>query len=192
MHDDALRPLLENSLSRELKEMLLNNPAPDHSYDSLVAHYQSLDIRLREYRSYQNQTLPAVPRSNLPPWPRRTSPPRGRSPPLPRRAPPPAGDPMDLSNQRRPLGPNRRENHLCYRCGSDTHYIRDCPEPDTRNMQARTGTIRRAHTSRSPDAQSIQPRTGAAFSLNPPRSPIYGHRRSTPSPDGTENGASLA
>jgi hypothetical protein len=146
---DALAPLLEKAVSRELHEMLLNNPPANYGYQTLVTHFQGLDIRLQEYRESsrlrqhygRNPPRPGKgigsqgqERANR----KSPSPPRGRSPPKDL----PTGDPMDLSNQRRPRNPNRRkENHQCFRCGSPTHYLRNCPEPNTRPRQFRSAGI---------------------------------------------------
>ncbi|KEY74877.1 hypothetical protein S7711_09667 [Stachybotrys chartarum IBT 7711] len=140
LEGDALAPFLKKAVSRELYEMLLNNPPADYGYQTLVKHFQNLDIRLQEhhegsrlrqhygrnpFRPGKGIGSPLRERANR----KSPSPPRGRSPPKDL----PAGDPMDLSNQRRPRNPNyRRENNQCFRCGSSTHYIRGCPEPDTR------------------------------------------------------------
>lgn len=79
---------------------------------------------------------------------------------------------MDLSNQRRPPTLDRQSNNLCYRCGSNSHYIRDCPKPDTRRTQFRSAALDRRGS----------PAT---------RSPTLSPRQSSPSPDRTENGVSL-
>uniref|UniRef100_A0A0D2YKU3 RNA-directed DNA polymerase n=1 Tax=Fusarium oxysporum (strain Fo5176) TaxID=660025 RepID=A0A0D2YKU3_FUSOF len=149
LEGDALAPFLEKAVSKELSEMLLNNPPADYSYNTLVSHFKELDIRLQEYREKSRPYIPK--RSNPIPrvGPTRTraerqerkspSPRRGRSPP---ENPQLAGDPMDLSNQRRYIRPNyRRENNQCFRCGSSSHYLRDCPEPDTRPAKFRHAAI---------------------------------------------------
>jgi hypothetical protein len=130
---------LEQAVSRELRGMLVHNPPPSYEYHALAAFLQDLENRRRRFAT----DLYVAPRRNntssreSPPRPKRKSPSprRGRSPPENRQ---PAGEPMDLSNQRRHNRPNaRRENNQCFRCGSDNHYLRDCPEPDNRPTKFR-------------------------------------------------------
>lgn len=172
MADNALTPLLFQGVSRELQDMLLHSPAPSRDFRQYANHLQTLDNR---YRQHQQQVHRSKPSSQLITQGRKKSPSprRGRS--QPRQSPPKldTGEPMDLSNQRRPLGPSRRENNLCFRCGSSAHHIRECPKPDTRSTQIRAAALYR-------------PSYSAAGSPSP--SP----RRLTPSPDHTENGASLS
>ncbi|KFA54492.1 hypothetical protein S40293_09985 [Stachybotrys chartarum IBT 40293] len=164
LEGDALAPFLEKAVSRELYDMLLNNPPPDYGYQTLAKHFQNLDIRLQEHRE-GNRLRQHYSRNPLRPSRgtgsrvqegtnrKSPSPPRGHSPPKDL----PAGDPMDLSNQRRPRNPNyRRENNRCFRCGSSTHHIRSCPEPDIRPRQFRSAGIRPAldHSASPPHSQS--------------------------------------
>jgi hypothetical protein len=86
---------------------------------------------------------------------------------------------MDLSNQRRYNRPNyRRENNQCFRCGLSTHYLRDCPEPDTRPAKFRHAAI--TYSPRRPSRQT---------SSQSPTSSRPGSRNSW---RGQENGASLS
>lgn len=175
---EALAPLLENAISRELKEMLLFAPPPSDQYDELVAHFQELDTRHREHILSKWGTRSPTALTTLPAathaWKNRhMSPARGRSPPKAPPAPADTADHMDLSNQRRRLpGPNRKENQLCYRCGSDGHYVRDCPNPDTRNTQVRSAAV---HDWNRPSTRSLVPSS----------------RGSTPSSDHVGNGVGL-
>ncbi|KAI6777575.1 uncharacterized protein J7T54_004871 [Emericellopsis cladophorae] len=179
MADSNLTPLLFQGISRELQDMLLHNPPPSREFHQYANHLQTLDNRYRQHQQQIQRSQP--PRPTLHQNHRQTSPRRGRSPPShgpPRHTMPavaPVNDPMDLSNQRRPWGPNRREKNLCFRCGSDSHHIRDCRKPDTRRTQARFAALNNEDLSpaRSPD------------------SPALDSRKSTPSPDRTENGVSL-
>jgi hypothetical protein len=187
MEGDALTPFLEKAVSKELSDMLLYNPPANYSYNTLVSHFREMDIRLQEHRertrprtfnksnSTPRTTLVTVP---LPTGSRKKSPSprRGRSPPENRQHP---GEPMDLSNQRRYNRPNtRRENNQCFRCGSNSHYLRDCPEPDTRPIKFRQAAI-----TYSPPRNSRRPS---------PRSPVSNRSDSRNSLRYQENGVSLS
>jgi hypothetical protein len=171
LHDEALTPLLFQGISRELQDMLLHSPAPTRNFREYANHLQTLDNRFRQHQQQVNRGR-AVPSSSGPKRMKTPSPTRGRSPTGPATAP---GDPMDLSNQRQPRGPNRKANHLCYRCGSDSHYVRDCPKPDTRNTQVRSAAL---PAPCSPTLTNL--------------SPVPSSRRSSTPPTHSENGASLS
>ncbi|KAG6977994.1 hypothetical protein FocnCong_v021484 [Fusarium oxysporum f. sp. conglutinans] len=47
LEGDVLAPFLEKAISKELFEMLLNNPPADYSYHTLVSHFRELDIAYR-------------------------------------------------------------------------------------------------------------------------------------------------
>jgi hypothetical protein len=186
LEGDFLAAPLEKAVSKELSDMLLHNPPADYSYDTLVSHFQELDTRLREHRErtrpYTSKKQTATPyirpaRYQTTRQERKSpSPRRGRSPP--ERAQP-SGDPMDLSNQRRYQRPSyRRENNQCFRCGSSTHYIRDCPEPDTRPAKFRHAAI--TYSPRHPSRQES------------PKSPTSSRSDSHNSQIYQENGASLS
>ncbi|KAH7461732.1 hypothetical protein FOMA001_g18901 [Fusarium oxysporum f. sp. matthiolae] len=166
--------------------MLLNNPPADYSYNTLVSHFKELDIRLQEYREKSRPYIPK--RSNPIP---RVGPTRTRAERQERKSSRPvgveaapenpqlAGDPMDLSNQRRYIRPNyRRENNQCFRCGSSNHYLRDCPEPDTRPAKFRNAAI-----PQSPYRYSRR---------SSPKSPTSNRSDSCGSQRHQENGASLS
>ncbi|KAJ0134012.1 Biofilm regulator 1 [Fusarium oxysporum f. sp. albedinis] len=183
---DALAPFLEKAVSKELSEMLLYNPPADYSYQTLVSHFRGLDIRLQEHRERTRPYISRKPTTTAYVRPtyiqttrqerKSSSPRRGRSPP--ERAQP-SGDPMDLSNQRRYQRPSyRRENNQCFRCGSSTHYIRDCPEPDTRPAKFRHAAI--TYSPRHPSRQES------------PKSPTSSRSDSRNSQIYQENGASLS
>jgi Domain of unknown function (DUF4939) len=169
MPEDALTPLLFQGISRELQDMLLHSPAPAREFHQYANHLQTLDNRYRQHQQQMSRIRPAdqtpAPRLKRSPSPR-----RGRSPPSLAITP---GDRMDLSNQRRAPGPNRKVDNLCYRCGSNRHYVRDCPKPDTRNIQAQSAALHHSGSST-------------------PSSSTSSSRRLTPSPDQMENGESLS
>jgi hypothetical protein len=173
--EDALSPLLFQNISRDLQDMLLHNPTPSREYHQFANHLQSLDNRYRQHQIQTRQPRPAPKKES---FPRRYSPKpqRGRSPPT---APVPAGEPMDLGNQRRYNRPNRRrDNNQCFRCGSSNHYLRDCPEPDTRPTR-----LRQAALAYSPDCTSRR---------TSPRSPASSRSVSRNSRREQENGVSLS
>ncbi|KAH7478061.1 hypothetical protein FOMA001_g9035 [Fusarium oxysporum f. sp. matthiolae] len=63
LEGDVLAPFLEKAISKELFEMLLNNPPADYSYHTLVSHFRELDIRLQEYRE---RSRPYAPKRSNP------------------------------------------------------------------------------------------------------------------------------
>jgi hypothetical protein len=79
---------------------------------------------------------------------------------------------MDLGSlRRRPGQPTtRRDRGECFRCGSATHMVRDCPQPDTRHLRP-MGVIR-----------------GRAIS---PDSTTTSRKSLSPTPSQSENGVSL-
>ncbi|KAL9564025.1 hypothetical protein ACKAV7_011799 [Fusarium commune] len=181
---DALAPFLEKAVSKELSEMLLHNPPADYSYHTLISHFRGLDIRLQEHRERIRPYISRKPTTTAYVRPVQTtrqerkspSPRRGRSPP--ERAQP-SGDPMDLSNQRRYQRPSyRQENNQYFRYSSSTHYIRDCPKPDTRPAKFRHAAI--TYSLRHPSRQES------------PKSPISSRSNSHNSQIYQENGASLS
>lgn len=141
MPEESLPVLLDQAISSELRNMLLHHDPPSREFNQYAAFLQGLENRLQQHDATYRPPSWRNPNPN--PRPNRRaktpSPHRGRSPPTPRAAAP-AGDPMDLSNQRRSWGPNRRENNLCFRCGSSSHFIRDCHKPDARKIQIRSAT----------------------------------------------------
>ncbi|KAG7410159.1 hypothetical protein Forpi1262_v017840 [Fusarium oxysporum f. sp. raphani] len=187
LDDNALAPFLEKAISGELYDMLLTNPPTDYNYHTLVTHFQNLDIRLQEHREGNRLRFPfkkpaqgpgkvVTPLRQEARKIKSSSPRRGRSPPENRQ---PAGDPMDLSQQRRYNRPNyRRENNQCFRCGSSNHYLRDCPEPDTRPAKFRNAAI-----PQSPYRYSRR---------SSPKSPTSNRSDSCGSQRHQENGASLS
>lgn len=181
--DESKRIIMDQAISNELKDMLVHHDPPTGaSFNEYTSFLQGLENRIRKryagtQRYQDTRTGPAVSAT-----PRFQSPTRGRSPPnrgpARRRSPSPNpinshGDPMDLSNQRRRWGLNRKDNNLCFRCGSGSHYVRDCPEPDTRGTQFRSAALDRRGSPAN-------------------RSPMSSPRRSTPSPDRMKNGVSLS
>ncbi|KAG6998160.1 Transposon Tf2-6 polyprotein [Fusarium oxysporum f. sp. conglutinans] len=175
LEGDVLAPFLEKAISKELFEMLLNNPPADYSYHTLVSHFRELDIRLQEYRE---RSRPYAPKRSNPtphrgptyirpeeherraPSPRKNqkshSPRRGRSPPENRQ---PAGDPMDLSNQRRYNRPNYRR------------------KTTSASVAARLLTTSATAPNLTPDLPTsdtpLFPGAPAAIAATPPRDPQY-------------------
>ena len=157
MSEDALTPLLFQGISSELQAMLLHSPAPSRKFRVYAAHLQDLDNRFRQHQQQlqrargpttqkQPATTPVIPHDQP------TS--RGRSP-VPHRQHSPIGDPMDLSSSRRNT---RKEKGECFRCGSKSHFVGQCPEPDNRRTQLRP-VIQRFRT---PSASSCTSDRGPA------------------------------
>jgi hypothetical protein len=146
MPEDALTPLLFQGISRELQDMLLHNPSPSRKYRDYANHLQGLDNRYRQHQQQVARTRnPTTPRpatsyaATTRPTTTASETPRHVQSPRPewrnqRPASPPAtgGDPMDLSAQKKFVPNGRRERGECFRCGSKTHRVASCPEPDTR------------------------------------------------------------
>jgi hypothetical protein len=123
MSDDALSTILEQAVSKEVKELLISNKPPSRSYLNLAKHIQELENR-RQYYS----TTPAFR-----PYVAPTVKPAITTTTTTRLAP---SDPMDLSSQRR-LPPSDKETGNCFRCHKPGHRIRDCPHLDTRSKTLR-------------------------------------------------------
>lgn len=179
MPEDALPPLLFQGISEELQDMLLHNPAPSRQYHEFTRHLQSLDNRYRQHQQYKNRQT-RTPRTAAPPA---RAAPRTQTD-IPRAAPKPnaelpLNDPMDLSSQRRH---NRKENMLCYRCGSQEHFVAKCPEPDTRRTRLHQAGIERSR-SRSRSPRQIQTKL--------PKNPRRGSDASRSSSRSSKNGARL-
>jgi len=143
MPDSALTPLLNQSISRELQEMLLHNPSSSNDFRQFAHHLQELENRRRQF--YQNthvirneSTLrtATIRTPQLPSSPR--SAPRQPYATVTREQP--TGDPMDLSTQRYNR-PSDKEAGACYRCHRTGHLVRDCPNPDTRPLDVQNRDI---------------------------------------------------
>lgn len=186
--DESKRVILDQAISSELKDMLVHHDPPPHaSFNEYTSFLQGLENRMRQRHTW----APPYKRAQPPPQEHRAiyrspPPPRGRSPrkrsPLvdPTAAAP--GEPMDLSHQRR--SSTRKENGECFRCGSRSHFIRDCPKPD--NRPARIQNAR--YTTTSPRKTPSPPRTPRQS-----RSPRYDSYSSalSGSREFQENGARL-
>ena len=141
MPEDALTPLLFQGISRELQDMLLHSPSPSRKFTDYARHLQELDNRYRQHQQLAPRVRNAAPSSRpitatpAPEVLRRAGSPRpegkDRRPASP---PPTGGEPMDLSAQRKPrfVPGSRRERGECFRYGSISHRIANCPYPDTR------------------------------------------------------------
>lgn len=179
MPENSLPTMLEQSINRELRAMLLHHEPPSREYLPFAQFLQNLENRRR---LYETPTFP----------PPRSYPQSPREKPAPPQhhqqrkgegyfdSPPPAADPMDLSTQKSTRVNGRRERNECYRCGSATHLVRDCPQPDLRK------TVRAS--------AGLTARTNSPNSWNPHRSPTPPRgRRLSPqsSPSRSVNGVSL-
>lgn len=130
---EALPKFLENSLSKELKDMLMYCPPPDRFYKTWVSHLKELDCRLRKHSLSASRPTTNAPR------PQTTRPTTyaavAASPTvvataaaIPRAASPSAkGDPMDLSSARQTQKEHCFQNSLCFRCRQPGHMIANCP-----------------------------------------------------------------
>lgn len=131
-----LYTLLRRAVSDELRPTLRYGGVPKDDYSKLAEYLQEQENQIRaeqplpSFRHYQSSKLPQhqLPRrelvaSSAPAFHQASAKP-----------PPPGatGDPMDLSNQRRL---SRREGRLCFRCGSDQHFVSRCPKPDNRPVR---------------------------------------------------------
>jgi hypothetical protein len=164
MTEDSLPTLLEQAISRELRSMLLHHDPPSREFHQYAAFLQELENRRNRFyqtaptpmtrtsraQAASSQTIPEVPRQTGPQQPTRIQ---------------NQGDPMDLSAQRTFQPNGRRERGECFRCGSKSHRVALCPEPDTRpHMQARTA---RAERPFSPDTdRSLSPPPSFPSSVN--------------------------
>ena len=156
MPESALTPLLYQGVSRELQDMLLHNPPTSQEFHAFANHLHVLDNR---YRRHQQQSLRS--RTTQSSRPANTTTTTTTTAALPARpvaavvsqstrsdSPRPVSsttvhyDPMDLSSQRTTPASGRRERGECFRCGSKTHLVSRCPEPDTRPLlQARSSQL---------------------------------------------------
>jgi len=193
MPDSALTPLLNQTISRELQEMLLHNPSPSDEFRSFARHLQELENRRRQYyqntqirRNENTRTLPIRTSTPTPPLPRPTT--RQTTYATVTREQP-SGDPMDLSTQRY-TRPSDKEAGTCYRCHRLGHRVRDCNLPDTRPQEVQNRDLARRQHRLSQISQSRSP------SPRYPRSPdMYAPTAQRPSTPGNilhqENGVSL-
>jgi len=162
MPDTGLTPLLTQSISRELQDMLLHNPARSRNFEEYARHLQELDNRYRQHqqqtaRSRNTSSAVTLPRPNAPIVPYKTTPSASQRPTTVavttqvRSSEP---EPMDLSRQNRP---SRKETGACYRCGSLGHRVRDCPHPDTRPGALRSQQSSPAGSPRKPSSRGRSP-----------------------------------
>jgi hypothetical protein len=200
MSEDALPTLLEQAISKELRQMLMHSPSPNQEYTLFAEHLQNLENRMRHYNhdsrppAMKSYTSAAKGQDNRPMTPPQPGNPVNRDS---RNAYP---DTMDLSRQQRSpgrTGANRKERGECYRCGSSSHLVRHCPHPDTRPTQIRNQrspsprnrspaqALENAVLSRTIPVMAPQPRSAnLGYLPNGDRSP-------PPSSNQSENGVSL-
>ena len=178
MPKSALSPLLFQGISRELQDMLLHNPPPSQEFSAYATHLQKLDNRYRQHQQQitRNRHTPsartapgsyasAARHTSSPDPPvRRTNSPRPAPP-----TPTTAYEPMDLSSQRTPLANGRRERGECFRCGSKSHRVAHCPEPDTR-----------PYASPRPRAAHLPPNLPTAYQSLRASSPQFSRPASSP------------
>jgi hypothetical protein len=163
MSEEALPTLLEQAISRELRSMLLHHEPPSREYHQYAAFLQNLENRRQRF----NQAVPTPGRSYTAPAPSNNRP-QTTSPPA--KGPETRtehGEPMDLSAQRgsRFVPGGRRERGECFRCGSKSHRVADCPHPDTRpRLQARVA--RPGSPASSSSSRSRSPRPSTEVSVN--------------------------
>jgi len=160
LSEEALPTLLEEAVNRELKSMLLHHEPPSREYHAFAKFLQDLDNRRKQYEI----SATVNPRTYATATRTRQETPTAR-PASPLRTPGTtkttegSGEPMDLSRGRS----NRYEKRECYRCGSEKHFVRDCPQPDNRPVRSRT-------TYRNASSRSPSPRTTEYKNQTPPRS----------------------
>lgn len=179
MNEDALPPLLEEAVSREIRGMMMHHDPPARTYHAFAGYLQDLENRLLAHQPAPSETRPRAHPPASSAWKSGPAPPvkpdtRNSSRPNVPTLPAPATNPvlalpaprtrdpdaMDLSNQRHTLtrpatarpGINRAERRECFRCGSSTHFVRDCPRPDTRNLLTVSASREASVRSGSPDS----------------------------------------
>jgi hypothetical protein len=160
LSEEALPTLLEEAVNRELKGMLLHHEPPSREYHAFAKFLQDLDNRRKQYETFTTVTpktyANATRTRQETPVPVRTQTTRPQSPPrIPGavRIAEVSGDPMDLSRGRS----TRHERKECYRCGSEKHFVRDCPQPNNRPVRSRP--VYEDASSRSPSPPSTEYRT---------------------------------
>jgi len=165
MPEDALPTILEQAISRELRGMLMHHDPPNRSYLQFATFLQDLENRRRQYgtpptpviKSYAQASKDSGPKAIAQPTP--TSQKRDETTSTSR------PDPMDLSSQRAFTPSGRKERGECFRCGSKSHRVAQCPEPDTRQfMQARSSQLYRTDSPSLPRPDS--PPASITESLN--------------------------
>jgi hypothetical protein len=143
MSEDALSTLLEQAISRELRNMLMHHEPPSRNYLQFANFLQDLENRRRQYgtlpaptvRTYaqisqqQNNSKTDLQGQTFQRKEEKTA-----------TVTPVYPDPMDLSYARRSQG--RKERGECFRCGATNHKVAECPKPaPARPAQLREGRV---------------------------------------------------
>jgi hypothetical protein len=181
MPEETLSTLLEQSINRELKGMLMHNQPPTREYHEFAKFLQELENRRRHYEinlQPASRNYPTITRTATS-QPLRTSystttPKTMENPTLQRTQPTVHNDAMDLSSIRQ-YNPTRRERGECFRCGSTEHMVRSCPHPDNRPFSIRSA-YPAPYTTPSIESESTAVSEGSR----------------SPSPGFSEKGVSLA
>jgi len=183
MAEDSLSTLLEQSINRELRGMLMHSEPPTREYHQFAKTLQDLENRRRQYETPPTNFRSAYPRNQAPnrlaepaPGTTQSSPSPALTAPTPQYPIRPTNpDAMDLSAARQP-GTSRKERGECFRCGSKNHLIRSCPLPDNRPARLREMHAQEQYSG----SPSSSVRTPSPDSVR------------SPSPDPSAKGVSLA
>lgn len=157
MSEDALPVLLEQAINRELRTMLIHHEPPSRQYYEFANFLQDLENRRRYYENapgYTPKIYAAAAKTRPTTVSPVSSPAAPTMPAFPKLRDP---DAMDLGHQRRrPTSPSsRRDRGECFRCGSSSHLVRNCPLPDTRGVKI-LGSVQGRPTSPGSEGSSTR------------------------------------
>lgn len=178
VNEESQLTLLQDAVSRELKNHLISVDLPDLNVHGCAEYFQNLENRRRYY---QQSAEPAMrPHST---WPVNQNPNIKTYAVASRPTEPPAATPtaahrndpdvMDTSALRR-TAYSRAETRSCYRCAAHDHFVRNCSKPDTRRQSQRNvgaaqgrsrSWSRKSRLRRSSDATSTGSNTVKGVSL---------------------------